>query len=303
MAARKVTPVFYNPDITAEVEVVTPELAREWLADLSNSHNRRVKKHHEGRLRSLISEGVFTPTGQSIVFGKGGELLDGQHRLLAISKSDENFAVQMIVVRGVDPEHFPDIDQGTRRTGGDALRIAGVEHYEQLISATLRYLVSFDKTGVLNNQLGGSTLLTNRNIVFAQEQYAVAPDLCRWVVGNYGSEGNPKTMDPIRKAIPPSLLAAVYYLVHREQKTANGRERCWQFFQGFVEMIGLQGRSDVRMLLRQKLIGELAKTNGVLDRAYVGALILKAWHFFATERTISRLQYKADERYPVIYRM
>lgn len=64
---------------------ITPEMAREWLRH--NTKNRSVSRKEVDRLTELIRRGDWKPGVDAIAFAPDGTLVNGQHRLMAISAS------------------------------------------------------------------------------------------------------------------------------------------------------------------------------------------------------------------------
>lgn len=102
---------------------ITPALAREWLK--GNAGNRALRPSHVETLRISFSRGEFVTTHQGIAFDADGEIIDGQHRLTAISMMPEGFAAKMLVTWGLDREKaFPVIDATqAKRSTSDVLRV------------------------------------------------------------------------------------------------------------------------------------------------------------------------------------
>lgn len=110
---------------TADFEVVTPEIAKEWL-DL-NENNRRLRvTHTDALVRNMLNDD-FLQTGETIKFDTNGNIIDGQHRLTAIVVSGK--PAELLVVRGLAPEAKDVIDSGLKRTAGDALAMRGIKNH------------------------------------------------------------------------------------------------------------------------------------------------------------------------------
>jgi len=91
----------------AQEMAVGPELARLWLE--KNNSNRKLREHHINQLAQEMKEGAWVLNGDTIKFNSNGTLIDGQHRLTAIIKSD--CTIQTLVVFGIDnPTAFMTID-------------------------------------------------------------------------------------------------------------------------------------------------------------------------------------------------
>lgn len=105
---------FDSSKITAKVETITPKVAEEFLNH--NPHNRSLRQKHIDFLSREMATGNWK-VAEPIIIDWNGNLVDGQHRLWAVINAD--VTVDMLVVRGVDPEVFSVIDQGLLRSIGD----------------------------------------------------------------------------------------------------------------------------------------------------------------------------------------
>jgi hypothetical protein len=108
-----------EPPVTAEWVTVTPELATKWLGQ--NAKNRHQKLRVIARYVRDMTANDWALTGDPIRFSADGQLLDGQHRLVAIVESGAS--VVMLVVSGLDRRAQDVMDTGAKRTAADALTI------------------------------------------------------------------------------------------------------------------------------------------------------------------------------------
>lgn len=125
-----------SPDMHAEVMVVTPSVAQEWLdrSRAAGTKNRKLSRFNMDSLRADAESGRFVENGESLVFGKfPDQLLDGWHRLSCIAAGDRTY--RMVVVTGVNVECFPWFDRGKKRSCGDAFGLAGKAHQNALAAA------------------------------------------------------------------------------------------------------------------------------------------------------------------------
>ena len=76
-------------EIRTETILVTPEMARRWLDSNTRSNRRPSAKTVDAYAREMAA-GRWLVTHQGIAFNQAGELVDGQHRLLAIIEADVN---------------------------------------------------------------------------------------------------------------------------------------------------------------------------------------------------------------------
>jgi len=121
-------------EIVAEVVTITPQVATMWLR--ANRHNRPIRRHHVAFLAGEITRGDWLVNGQAIIISPDEEVLDGQHRLLAIIESGMD--IRSLVVYGIPRDAFRTIDTGAVRTGADALYL----HFPDLTHGTVKCLAT-----------------------------------------------------------------------------------------------------------------------------------------------------------------
>ena len=113
-----------NHTINVQFEEITPEIAKRYLA--RNVANRNLR---EATVRSYeidMRGGNWVPTHQGIAFNDSGDLMDGQHRLTAISRA--GVTVTMLVTRGLPTERgrtktMDAVDVGAARNVRDQLKL------------------------------------------------------------------------------------------------------------------------------------------------------------------------------------
>lgn len=108
----------FRSELTASVEVITPEIATALLA--RNTGNRAVRRAVVSQLARDMNRGQWRLSHQGIAIAPDGRLLDGQHRLHAIVEA--GIPVRMVVARNVAPEAFAVMDRGKMRTLRDVLQ-------------------------------------------------------------------------------------------------------------------------------------------------------------------------------------
>ena len=105
---------------------ITPELAGRWLKN--NFRNRPVKADVVAAYARDMVAGLWRPTHQGVAFNDRDELIDGQHRLLAIVKA--GVTVRMMVTFGLPAKTegsemtvMDCVDRGATRSVADQLKI------------------------------------------------------------------------------------------------------------------------------------------------------------------------------------
>jgi hypothetical protein len=128
----------------SEITTITPEQATKLLK--GNTANRSIRPKLVEQYARDMATGAWKMNGEAIVMN-GRTLIDGQHRLLACQMSGEAF--RTVFVTGVKLDAITTIDQGARRTLGDALKLLGEADPSALassVSAGWRW-----DNGTLNN--------------------------------------------------------------------------------------------------------------------------------------------------------
>lgn len=97
--------------------LVTPEVAASLLEKVPE-YQRRASSAFVDMYASDMENGRWNEAlGCRIIIGKNGELMDGQHRMMAIVKSGKSYMFD--VLEGLDESEFTKIDQGKTRTAND----------------------------------------------------------------------------------------------------------------------------------------------------------------------------------------
>lgn len=112
-------------ELRLSLEDITPDRARHYLT--RNRSNRPIKEVNVRKLKNDLISGNFKLTHQGIAFDWNGNLIDGQHRLMAIAEA--GVATKMYVTYNCDPENFKLIDCGSARTSSDVLKNLGAANY------------------------------------------------------------------------------------------------------------------------------------------------------------------------------
>lgn len=123
--------IYASPPVGASVQVVTPELAKEWLSPPVHVLNRTIVRNRVDYFTHLIESGQFGFTGEPIQFSGWlangtAQLRNGQHRLAAIARTGR--PQTMLVVEGIDPGMMPYLDTGAKRSFADVLTLDGVSN-------------------------------------------------------------------------------------------------------------------------------------------------------------------------------
>jgi hypothetical protein len=119
-------------EMTHERIVVDKDTALALLE--ANTQNRPISQDRVRAMAHEMKAGRWLETHQGIGIDRNGAIVDGQHRLWAISDAD--VAIPMLIVRGLDPESRAVVDTGRARSVADSLKIVdAVAHANRIVPA------------------------------------------------------------------------------------------------------------------------------------------------------------------------
>ncbi|MFC8128468.1 hypothetical protein [Streptomyces sp. NPDC057302] len=266
----------------SNVEVITPELARDWL--LLNTKNRPLSKAFVQQLTQQIERGEWQLTHQGIAFDDHGALIDGQHRLEAVAKA--GVPVQCVVTRGVAQSAFTVMDTGRKRSGRDALALAGEEHSTHL-AAALRGLYLY---------------LTAPDSAWSGQSAAVSNDLLLTVLDQHpGMRDAVRAAIPMNKAFRITVTAAAVGWYATTDARPELDQHLWH--EALVTGAGLR-IGDPRLTLRNTLLNLAAgKTHRRRDDSREHLLYyLKSWNAWVEGRDMKLLRRSPGETMPRVSR-
>lgn len=138
--------------VNIERRTIDPTLAADWLEN-HNKANRSVSKPTVALYARLMSEGKWDFNGETIQFDLNGNLINGQHRLLAVVES--GVPLDALVVSGLPVQAKDSIDQQRKRTPGDVLKMHGYPNGNK-IAGIARLVNAWDNGHRGNGLVGGS---------------------------------------------------------------------------------------------------------------------------------------------------
>lgn len=154
---------FKTGQVTVGIAHITPHIASELLR--SNTKNRKMRERGVFVYRSDMAAGKWKFTADPIRFHKNGTLIDGQHRLTAISQMPDDFSVKVLVVLGLDDEAQLTMDQGRKRTAADQLSIKGNIANAALVAATAKTLLVLEHGVMFRDNKLKEAVGTHGNII------------------------------------------------------------------------------------------------------------------------------------------
>lgn len=276
----------YHELADASFETITPADAKRMLAQ-TNFRNRPISQKHVNYLADLIIAGFWKTNGDTIKLDKSGNVIDGQHRLHAIVKSQK--AVVTCVVRNLDQSVFDAIDTiGRRRTDGNVLAIAGHKYATPLASA-IKIVAAFDQIGQQAFPAGRAA---------SRERYAVKASTILSLIAKYDNiHESVKVVHSLSNASvfnPASFVASVHYIFGRHDST----RRDW-FFDSLHRNHFTSATCPARALFMAYQSKNIQLKMQSSHR-YRAALWFKAFSAYCDGRQISQLRFYDCEDFPTL---
>ena len=258
------------------IELVTPDLAESWMA--YNTANRRIRRAVSERFARDMVNGDWREDGNGICFAEDGTLINGQHRLSAVTIS--GVAAWMLIVRGLPMEAQDAMDDGAKRTAGDTFGFHNIMSANTAAAITRRVLMW--QSGVRANV--GKVQPTKAEMLSAwREDPTLA--LAAEVAGNMAK----------RKSVPASIIGLTWWLFYGIEP-----EDCIEFWNQLHTGIGFDSDSSPTYLLREQ-IDRQSSREGRVSETEVLAWVIKAWNHYRAGKTLSpqyRYRIKPGERFP-----
>ncbi len=274
---------------TYEIVKVTPAIAQEWLNTMVS--NRTLKEDKVFQYARDMDEGRWFLSGQPIKFDTAGRLMDGQHRLVAITLA--NCPVELEIVRDINPAAMMSIDEGTPRSFNDILRIGGTD-YAQLLGPTLSW-----SWKLWSGNLWSVSRRASRAELIELHK-TLGPALKQILLANPGLTA-PRSSLKRKDYMPPTLRAA---LLHAFQKADPIKAE--QFSEALDNWMKLPEDHPVAVL-QLRLLSEATKgasRKQKMSSTERAAAVIRAWNMFYKGRTARRIQPKSRldgaDAYPTI---
>lgn len=253
-------------------------MAKDFLA--KNKHNRNVRQSKVDEYANAMVNGRWIEqTGESIKFDRQGNLIDGQHRLLALIQA--NLSIRFLVITHLEHEAFKVIDTNLSRSGGDILHIEGVKN-GNTVAAAVKLFYSLSEGYSASSQQSRSNLkLDNFHML---EIYRKNPEYWQsWI------EKSNNWCIEFSRVLSQSFLAGFSIYLDKSSKHTNKID-------SFFDQLCVDGHSDNQTikLLRRRLLDDRIKKNEKLTPTFKTVYIIKTWNAFVTEKEVKQLSHNPD---------
>lgn len=253
-----------NTNLTVKLELITPDLAKNYLK--FNKNNRSMRDKHVLFLSKQIKQNTFLENGEGIIFDKYGILKDGQHRLKAISMNNDSFYIP--VIRGVESNCMATYDTGKNRSASDILKLNGFQ-YSVCISAFIQQVNTYKfknkKSSVVTVERCSS--LTNQEVLeFTQENY-------EWIFKNVSNiDSIARKMKP--KVLTKTTISLITYLIGGENPT----KEVYEFIKHLTGV--LKNEYSAPLYLYTKLYNSKINKEP-LNQYWILGMAIKAWNYYS----------------------
>lgn len=252
---------------------VDPAMAQRVLG--KNTRNRPISELHVQRLMNEMESGRWKYNGEAIKWSVDDILLDGQHRLTALSRMPNDYpALPFLVVRGLPTDTQDTMDQGRTRSAADQMNIDGLTAGTdgKVIAGAIRVYIDWHDGLLFGNRVAEKRVSNTMVIEWAQT-HPLELALLKSIV-----------CDKMRRVkARPSLTLAILLTFH----LIDG-EAAREFSAGLYSGVGLEAGSPI-LALRERL--DRIRTQGFksTDRDII-AFFVMAWNAWRSGRSLQKLQ-------------
>lgn len=272
------------PNVSIRIERITPKVAEHYLS--LNIRNRDMKR---SPIDTAIVNGEWMLNGATIVFDENGMLIDGQNRLSRCIAA--GMPIDTIVVRGIKREAQLVMDNGTKRTLADQLKMLGypdANNFAAVVTALQRKDAGSIEDGC--GKASAAYLFTIKSSVnFAADNYERIRRIHR--LSRRAYKNNAKSF----------RLGTVACVIDGIIQVGCDEEDLEEFIN---QLNGSSTPSQPVHMMRHRI--ELARESNNFKPSQIewAALLIKTWNAYITGSEIGVLRYrrggKSPEAFPSI---
>lgn len=268
--------------VRAEIMTITPELATQWLEEGEQGRNaRRIRNRHVAFLSNEIRSGRWdVDSGHPIIFGRNGNLTDGQHRLWAVVLT--GMTIRNLVLWGFDTPK----DRGRPRSFGDYLYEHGYGA-ENRLAAVVTGILRFEQEGTFDSH-GSWTVDFDEGLELLSAYPSIEESSKHSMLKGY------RVLHP-----SPTMIGALHFILGQVDSEARD-----EFFYQLESGANIEAGSPI-FWLRKRLIDlkmEASTRQSRIRRDIVAATFIKAWNDWREGKTFQRTPplWNPDNPFPTI---
>lgn len=264
--------------LQAEVATITPDMAEKLLA--KNTHNRNPKVSNLKKVVRALENGEWKLNGEAIKIALNGDILDGQHRLLAIVQT--GLPMTTLIIRGLENDTQETMDGGSPRTAADALKLRGEANFTTL-AAVAKKICTYQAAG-LRVATGTQFTITTAEILSTVDKTPGIRDTAKYA--NNIAKGTGMTASIV------GLLFHVFSAIDADDATF--------FFDRFHDGEMLAKGNPIYELRR--CLENVKSVRGEKSQTFIAAVTIKAWNKFRDGEDVTLLKFAVGgsnpERFP-----
>lgn len=280
-------PIDKSTDTVTELREISPFQAEEWLRTVPDFQRKRDKRQ-VAKITLAIQRNEWRENGATIVFNQKGELIDGQHRLEAISLAGKT--VKSLVVFNVSSEEetFHTIGDEKPRRLTDFLQCTSAITVASVIRIYWLLTVGVWPAG----KGGGGGRWGSVPIPPIPDMLKLAKKWQKDIIPLVAP------LSPVGRLTGQHSYCVFLMLYYTKLRPINNFERLAEFFARVGDGVGLTN-TDPAYKLRQRFI--TTGSNEVIQRVTAQALILKSLHLYLDGLPCLSLKYHpATEEFPAL---
>ena len=273
--------IMKKSNLTVDMVYLTPEIAKNYLT--FNTRNRKDKPVHVDFLAKQMEDGLFLENGESIVFDYNHQLVDGQHRLMAIEMSGKSYNIP--VVRGVIPSSMATMDTGKNRSASDVLEMNNFK-YPKVIAPLISQIFKFKfrKSKARDSYATGRPLNNQQILEFCKDNYEWIEPLVKRCV-EIGTKAR-------MYVVSQSQLSLMAYLIGGE----NPEPEVYDFLKHLMG-VNVQESTAPNYIFTKLYNSKVNKEP--LNFYWVLGMTIKAWNYYTDGNpAIKRYMFKVDKPLP-----
>jgi len=272
-----------------KVRTITPAIARQIL-EKSNEKgftNRKINQNWYKYLSHCMKSGQWSLTGQGLSFDEHGNLIDGQHRLMAVI--DSNTTQEFLIVTGVDSHTVLNYDTGKKRSPADTFDLFEIKNSRCVAALISSYIqIKSKRLSAMREDTKKRLFKTNEDIL---NEYMTTPELYQEI---YKISASYRRVLPL---LPSSQIGGIMTLLIKDNN--------WTIMEVkelFDEIHGITYETvKATGLLRKMLLKELTSKTKI-SHVYKMAIILKTIKYYITKQDIKQLSFDSTrEAHPIKY--
>ena len=267
-----------TPKIVVKLVTVTPDMAFEMLE--KNTMNRNIDEKRVRLYAKDMKSNRWALNGSTIVIAEDGTLLDGQHRLWAITEA--KIPVQLLIVYNADKDSIVTMDIGKVRSASNIMQIDRSAH--SVTAATLTKLLW------LHDRIDEN----------------LAPETCRMNISNKNLrsfyEENKEMIEQASEIAAcgghhfvKSHMALAYCLISRS--TAHS-DKVADFFKTLKSGSNISMKHPI-MTLRNRLFENRLGVRSLSVQETIAAYI-RVWNAYVRSKDLSAIRWNTSEPMPEV---